>query len=296
MRVLVLGATGMLGHKLWQHARQRCDAFATIRGGFDTVAGYDGLFDPARTVCGVDAMDFATVERAVAATDPEVVVNCLGVVKQHALAGDPVACLTLNAVLPHRLARLCAGRGTRLLHVSTDCVYSGKKGQYTEGDPPDAADLYGRSKLLGEVDGPGCLTLRTSIIGRELRTSQGLVEWFLGAGDTVRGYTRAVFSGFPTLVLAEILCDLAQRHPDLDGVWHLASAPMSKHDLLVLLARALGRRVRILPADCPVVDRSLNGAALVRRVGLTVPDWPAMVARLAADPTPYDTWRTRAYS
>lgn len=295
MNVLILGATGMLGHKLWQYAREHFDAYATIRGAFDAVAGY-GLFDPARTLCGVDAMEFATVERAVREVRPDAVVNCIGVVKQHALADDPVTCLTLNAVFPHRLRNLCAELGTRLLHISTDCVFTGKKGNYTESDTPDAIDLYGQSKLLGEVGGANCLTLRTSIIGRELGSSHGLVEWFLGAEDTVCGYTRAVFSGFPTLVLAEILGDVLERHRDLAGLWHLASGPISKHDLLVLLSAAYGRKTRIVPTNTPVCDRALDGAPLASRLGLRLESWQSMVGRMADDPTPYDTWRNRAHA
>src|SRR5207253_2340396 len=149
---------------------------------------------------------------------------------------DPVVCLSINSLFPHRLARLCHAAKARLIHVSTDCVFSGRKGNYTEADQPDAEDLYGRSKLLGEVQGPGCLTLRTSIIGRELDTRQGLVEWFLSnQGRKVKGYRRAIFSGLTTDALSELIGRIILNHPDLEGLWHVASAPINKFELISLV-------------------------------------------------------------
>jgi len=294
MRILVLGATGMLGHKLWQELAPRFDTYATIRGSFADVACW-GLFEEPRTCCGVDAMDFATVEAALREVRPDAVVNCVGLVKQHAQARDPVPCVALNALFPHQLARCCQKTGARLLHVSTDCVFSGRKGSYSEQDIPDAQDLYGRSKLLGEVHGDTCLTLRTSIIGRELRSSQGLLEWFLAAaaGGEVNGFTRAVFSGFPTIVLAAIIAGILERHAQLRGLVHVASAPISKYELLKLLARAYGIETRIVPRDEPVIDRSLDGSLFCSRTGFEPPGWEAMTTRMAADPSPYETWRTQ---
>lgn len=291
MRILVLGGSGMLGHKLCQVLQDRFETYATLRRPLPPgVAG--ALFEPDRVVGGVAAEDFDTVVRALAATRPSVVVNCVGIVKQASAAKDPLSSISINALFPHRLANLCQATGIRLIHVSTDCVFSGDVGGYGEDDRPDPVDLYGRSKLLGEVEHPHALTLRTSIIGRELAGSYGLVEWFLGQdGGTARGFTRAIFSGLTTLGLSEVIAGVIADHPELSGLWHVAAEPINKFDLLSLVAEAYGLDVRIEPADEPVIDRSLDGGRFRSATGLVAPDWPTMLKRMATDPTPYDELR-----
>jgi len=222
MRILILGATGMLGHKLWQTLSPAHDVVATVRCGVEEAAAH-GLFDPARLIGGVDAMRFETVERAVRETAPQVVVNAIGLIKQIDAARDPVACITLNALLPHQLATLCANLGARLIHISTDCVFSGRSGMYDESMPPDPVDLYGRSKFMGEPSGPGVLTLRTSLIGRELRGGYSLVEWFLAAQGPVRGFTQAFFSGFTTQEFSRLILRIIDQRPGLEGLLHASA-------------------------------------------------------------------------
>ena len=196
-------------------------------------------------------------------------------------------------MLPHRLAEACADAGARLVHVSTDCVFSGRKGgPYTEDDLPDPEDLYGRSKLLGEVDRTGCLTIRTSIFGRDFLKQSALLEWFLSnRGGRVRGYRNAVYSGFPTQVLARIIGDLLEEHPELSGLVQVAGPPITKYDLLVMLREAMALDIEIEPYDDPPCDRSLSAARFVAATGYTIPSWDEMVREVAADPTPYDQWR-----
>lgn len=293
MRLLILGGSGMLGHRLWLAARERHDTYVTMRGGVATSAGA-ALFDPNRTLSGVTAEDFDSVVAALAATRPDVVINAIGIVKQRAAALDPVASLTVNALFPHRLARLCRIGGSCLIHISTDCVFSGRRGEYVETDTADADDLYGRSKLLGEVTDPPDLTLRTSLIGRELSGSQGLVEWFLDQrGRSVRGFTRAIFSGLTTPALAALIVDLIEHHPNLAGLWHVASPPISKHDLLCLIRDAMALDIAIEPDDTVVIDRGLDDDRFRATTGLPTLDWPTMVQRLAQDPIPYDDMRRR---
>jgi dTDP-4-dehydrorhamnose reductase len=200
MRLLVLGGTGMLGHKLFQRAGEvGHEAWATIRGS-QLSQPAAAVLDPDHVVSGVGADDLAAVARALDSVKPDVVVNCIGVIKQAEAAQDPIASIAINSLFPHQVAALCRERGVRFIHISTDCVFTGSKGMYTEEDHSDALDLYGRSKFLGEVSGPGAITVRTSIIGRELASEYGLVEWFLSeAGGTVRGFSAAIFSGFTTL-------------------------------------------------------------------------------------------------
>jgi dTDP-4-dehydrorhamnose reductase len=291
MKLLILGGRGMLGHKLWQRCRDRFDCWATVRG--DGVpAAQQQTFPPDRTIPRVDAADPASVERALDAVRPDVIVNAIGIVKQLAAAADPVVSIGINALFPHQLARFAAARGARLVHISTDCVFSGRAGAYTEDDPADADDLYGRSKRLGEVTGPGALTIRTSIVGRELSGAHGLVEWFLSQrGGRVEGFTRAWFSGLTTAALAEVLARVIERHADLTGLYHVAADRIDKHALLRLIDDAFGTGVSITPDDEVVIDRSLNAARFRAATGWTPPSWPDMVTALAADPTPYDQWR-----
>ena len=290
MRVLILGGAGMLGHKLWQLYCDRFDTWVTVRSNFHDYARYH-LFDPERMLGGVDAFDFDTVLRAFATVQPAAVINCIGIIKQLPTAKDPIVSLTINSLFPHRLANLCRAAGARLIHFSTDCVFSGHKGMYTEADVADAEDLYGRSKCLGEVDTPGCLTLRTSIIGRELSTTNGLVEWFLSQRDSsVRGYSHAIYSGFSTLTLSRIIADLLEHHPQLSGVYHVSSEPINKYDLLCRLREALGVRIDIKPYPDMQIDRSLDSSRFRSVVGFIPPTWDMMVYEIATDPTPYRRW------
>ena len=293
MRVLILGAAGMLGHKLCQMLSARFDTFATLRGLPRDLARY-GLIEPARLLGGVDAADFDSIVRAVAQVGPAAVINCIGIIKQLPTAKDPIVSIAANSLLPHRLGNLCRAVGARLVHISTDCVFSGRKGMYCEDDPADAEDLYGRSKLLGEVAGPGCLTLRTSIIGRELCTQSGLVEWFLGnRGGRVRGFTRAIYTGLTTRALAEVISTVLERHPQLEGLWQVSSEPIDKCALLRLINEAYGAEVEIVADDQFACDRSLDSTRFRRAIGWQPPAWPAMIADLRSDPTPYDEWRTQ---
>ena len=296
MRILVLGGEGMLGHKVFQELSQRFETFATFRDGrglWSTFPMYEAV-EPGRLLGGVDALDFSSVVRAMGQAHPDVVINCIGIIKQLKEANDPIISLRLNSLFPHQLADLCAATGARLFHMSTDCVFSGRKGNYAEDDTPDADDLYGRSKLLGELNRPGCLTIRTSIFGRDFLKQNALLEWFLSQrGGRVKGYKNAIYTGFTTQALARIMGDLIAGHPQLSGLYQVASRPISKYDLLVKIREAMQLNVEIEPFDDPPCDRSLNAGRFVSATGYRIPDWDELIAELAADPTPYDEWRAQ---
>lgn len=292
-RVLILGGSGMLGHKLYQRCQDRFDTWATLRSSFDDYVRLD-LFSRDRVVSKVDAADPGSVEAAMERIKPDVVVNCIGIVKQSPLALDPIISLTINSLFPHRLARLCESRGCRLVHISTDCVFSGKKGRYVESDSADAEDLYGRTKYLSEVGAPSGLTLRTSMIGREIRTSYGLIEWFLrNRRGQVRGFTRAIYSGFTAGALADIISTIIENHQELRGLYHVSSEPISKHDLLSLVRKAFDVPIEIVPDPGVEVDRSLDSGRFRQATGFQPRSWPEMIGEMAADPTPYDHWRSK---
>jgi dTDP-4-dehydrorhamnose reductase len=294
MRLLILGGSGMLGHKLLQVASERFETYATLHA---SLAGSHAanVLDPSRTIEHIAADRLDSVAGALDAARPDVVVNCIGIVKQREDAHDPITSITVNALFPHQLADLCRQRGARLIQISTDCVFSGHGSRYTETDLPDPEDLYGRSKLLGEVEGEGCLTIRSSMIGRELGTDHGLVEWVLSQrGRTVRGFRRAIFSGLTTLELSRIICEVAERHRDLHGLWHVAAEPISKLELLHLIRDTYSLDLTIEPADQPAIDRSLDGARFRAATGLTAPTWPEMIREMATDPTPYGALAARS--
>lgn len=226
---------------------------------------------------GVDVLDTDGLMRLFAQVRPDIVINCIGVVKQVAEAEDPLIVLPINAVLPHRLARLCELTSARLIHISTDCVFAGTKGMYTEQDPPDPQDLYGRSKLLGEVESPHAITLRTSLIGHELSSARALVGWFLAQRGTVRGFTHAIFSGLSTVEFARVIRDYVLPHPNLHGVHHVSSAAISKYDLLNLVGEIYKKKIDIVPDGSLVVDRSLDSSRFQQLTGYDPPSWSELV-------------------
>lgn len=291
MRVLILGASGMLGHKLWQTFSGELDTYAGVRRSCQAYAKYD-LFDPDRLVDCLNIQDFDTCIRAFGRVKPDVVINCIGIIKQVSGVTPAVDFVRVNALFPHQLAELCAVSGTRLIHFSTDCVFSGRQGRYTEEDIPDPIDTYGRSKLLGEVTGDYCLTLRTSMLGRELERSISLLEWFLNQPDQrIKGYTRAIFNGLTTCALAKIVLEVVTRWPDLTGLYHVSAPAVSKYDLLMRVREAFRVKTLIEPFDKIQVDRSLDSSRFQRQTGIVIPGWDEMIQGLVSDRTPYRDWR-----
>ena len=276
-KVLVLGVTGMLGNTVFRLFSQSPDfeTYGTARSGA-SIGRFDEALRP-RIVVGVDVEQHDHLVQLFNRVRPNVVINCIGLVKQLAEAEDPLAALPINALLPHRLARLASLSGARLIHVSTDCVFTGRQGLYRELDAPDAQDLYGLSKLLGEVDEPHAVTLRTSIIGHELSSAHSLVGWFLAQESRVRGFTRAVFSGLPTVELAKVIRDYVLPRSDMRGLWHVSSDPINKYDLLQLVKATYGKSTEIMPDEQLVIDRSLDSSRFRTETGWAPVSWAELV-------------------
>ena len=277
MKILVLGVSGMLGNAMFRvlSETRELEVWGTVRA-----SGARKSFDDAqasRLLSGVDVENVDALSDVLNRIRPDVVVNCIGLVKQFAEAGDPLLALPINAMLPHRLARFCSLLGARLIHVSTDCVFNGKRGAYRESDISDAEDLYGKSKYIGEVDYPCAVTLRTSIIGHELSSRHGLIEWFLAQEGRVNGYTRVRFSGLPTVELSRIVRDFVLPKDSLRGVYHVASAPIAKYDLLKLVARIYDKQIEIAPDDSVVIDRTLVADRFREATGYSAPNWEELV-------------------
>lgn len=281
----------MLGHKLVQSFSPKFETWTTLRGDISRYSAL-GLLDADRIIENISVEDSYGIEKAIETTKPDVVVNAIGVVKQLPSSKNVIQTLTVNSIFPHRLAEITEKEGARLITISTDCVFNGRRGMYTEGDTSDAEDVYGKSKNLGEVLQPNCLTIRTSIIGREIGTAHSLVEWFLSnRGGRVKGFTEAIYSGFPTVVLADILEDLIVNHHDLEGLYHISSEPINKFDLLCLIRDAYGIDIDIEPSDDLCIDRSLDSQRFRDKIGFKPMEWKEMIAKMAGDPTPYEEWR-----
>jgi dTDP-4-dehydrorhamnose reductase len=294
MRILILGGSGMLGHKLLLGLRAaghyvsctlRDDRSSSGLARLPLFAGPDVFW-------GIDVIDWPSLRTLLRAHQPDVVINAVGIIKQRQLATSAIPSIQINALLPHQLAETVAAWSGRLIHFSSDCVFSGDRGDYTESDNCDADDLYGRSKFLGEVIGASnVVTLRSSIIGRELHHHQSLLDWFLSQNHReVKGFTRVIYAGLTTNEFVTVVNRIITQHPELAGLFQVASDPISKHDLLQMVANAFRLDVRIVPTDEPFSDRSFSGAKFTAATGYVAPPWPDLVAALASDQTPYREW------
>lgn len=279
MRILILGGDGMLGHQLLKSYTSRHEVRVTLRQDMEAYAHYN-LFDARNAYAGIDVRSLERLTEVMADFRPEVVINAVGIVKQRPTAKESIPSLEVNSLLPHRLAVLCKGMNARLVHLSTDCVFSGKKGNYLESDPSDAEDLYGKTKFLGEVHETNSLTLRTSIIGRELSRHKSLLDWFLAQTGTVKGFTNAIYTGFTTLEMGRIIEKMLLEFPDASGVYQVSSEPINKYELLLLIREKLGHDIEIIPKDDFYCDRSLESSRFRADFNYKPPSWPSMIEEL----------------
>jgi len=278
---MILGANGMLGYTLLRYLGANSDyrIYGTVRGAEPELPGRGA----ATLYGGVDVDNVNRLRAVLDEVRPDVVVNGIGLVKQRENAFDPLLAVSVNTWLPHWLASWCDAHGARLIHFSTDCVFAGDRGNYSESDRADADDLYGRSKRLGEVDYGGHLTLRTSLIGHELANRLSLIDWFLGSDGVVSGYAGAVFSGLPTVEIGRLLADYILPRPEIRGLHHLGGEPIDKDRLLRLVARTYGHEVEIRRSETPVLDRSLNSERLCALLGYQPPAWEQLLAEMHLD-------------
>lgn len=277
MKVLVIGASGMIGSTALRVLSEKKDweVFGTIRN--ESVKRFFPIPIGKRLRAGIDVERQDSLLSILDQIRPNVVVNCAGLTKHKPEAEDPLVSIPINTLMPHQLAGLCKLIGARLIHVSTDCVFSGEKGGYVEDDFADARDVYGKSKALGEVLYPHAITLRTSTIGHELQSTYGLLDWFLSQEGRCKGYTRAVFSGLPTVVFAQVVRDVVIPHTELSGLYHVAAKPIDKFALLKLIADVYGKTIDIVPDDKLVIDRSLDAKRFQQATGYVAPEWPELI-------------------
>lgn len=295
-KILIFGVTGMLGHTLFKemHKNEAFDVYGTTRN----ASGLNNFFladELSRIRDNVDADNFDTVIRAIASVQPDIIINCIGIIKQLPIAKDPLTAITVNAQLPHRMSLIARSANARMIHISTDCVFNGSKGNYTEEDPSDATDLYGRTKFLGEVNYPHCVTLRTSIIGHELKTELSLIDWFLSQEEAIRGFTKAIYSGFPTIELVKIITNYVIPNKNLSGLYHVSSNPVSKYDLLKIMKNVYKKDIMIEAFDDFHMDRSMNSENFQNITGYTSPSWETMIQEMFDHFTTEECYNGKSY-
>jgi len=279
MRILVLGGDGMLGHQLLCCLRENHNVRVTLRQDLKFYRQFK-IFNAENSYPGIDIRYGEKQRNILAEFYPDFVVNAIGIIKQRKSAKESIPSIEVNSLFPHRLALACEDSNARLIHLSTDCIFSGKKGNYREDDIADAEDLYGRSKLLGEVTDEHCLTLRTSMIGPELHRKNSLFEWFLAQKGTIKGFKRAIFSGFTTIELSRIIERLIVEHPTASGLYHVSSEPISKYDLLSLIKQKMKISIQIVPEDHFECNRSLDSSRFRKDFNYSPPSWPQMIDEL----------------
>jgi dTDP-4-dehydrorhamnose reductase len=276
-KIIILGASGMLGN-----AMLRLLSMSTNHNVLGTVRSSKAknllpIDLQNNLVSAIDVLDIKSIDSLVKKIKPQILINCVGVIKQSTEVSNHIATITINSLLPHKLAMLAKKYKFRLVHISTDCVFSGNKGNYIESDFPDAQDLYGRSKLLGEIDDNKNITLRTSMIGHELDSSRSLINWFLNQNDQIKGYRNAIFSGLPAVEIASVIRDFVIPNNRLSGLYHLASDPINKYELLKLVSERYKKSIEIIPDNTIIIDRSLNGSLFNKKTGFKTKPWPKLI-------------------
>ncbi|NHJ84791.1 MAG: SDR family oxidoreductase [Asgard group archaeon] len=290
MRILILGLTGMLGHMLARKLSSDFEIFGSVRSNKISKKIVKN-FPQVEFITDIHAERLDGIKKKISEIKPDVIINCIGIIKQLDAAKNPIISIEINSLFPHKLALIAKENNSKLIHFSTDCVFSGNKGNYTIHDNPDPVDLYGRSKLLGEVTENSALTIRSSIIGRELNSKNGLIEWFLdNTGKRILGYKKAIYTGFTTIEMTNIVNFIIQNHLDLEGVYQIASEPITKYDLLKLIKKKLNLEIDIEPTNNVICDRSLIGEEFKEKTKYQSPSWEKMIDEFAKDNSFYSKW------
>jgi dTDP-4-dehydrorhamnose reductase len=289
LTVLVLGARGMLGHMLVRVLSTQHDVYGTTSARKDDAASLGNILEKEYWVDLLDVENWQAVEAAVYRIHPDVVINCIGVVKQKLNAEHIADAIYINSLLPHKLAQLCDVAGIRFIHISTDCVFEGTPGIKQLSNTPNATDVYGTTKRLGEVTYGKALTLRTGFVGRQLSGSEGLFEWVYSQREkTITGFKNAIYSGLTTMALARIIKQVIELNKSLVGLYQVASTPISKFDLISHLNFLWGLGLTIIPDTDFCCDRSLDGSLFSEVTSITIPSWDEMLVEFVKD----DIWYT----
>tara|TARA_B100001093_G_C26706058_1_gene961259 strand:+ start:206 stop:1075 length:870 start_codon:yes stop_codon:yes gene_type:complete len=279
MKILIFGASGMLGNNLFNIFSEKTnfETYGVVRNKkkINNMSKYSINLKEIS-----DVRNYEEISRVSEKISPDVIINCVGIIKQREDIDDKTQTIQINSLLPHLLLNISKNVGAKFIHFSTDCVFSGKEGNYTEKHSPDAEDIYGLSKRLGEINGEGALTLRTSIIGHELDTKKSLIDWFLSQKRIVKGFKNAIFSGLTTTEISKVLENIILNNDDLEGLFHLSVNPINKFDLLKLVAEIYKKDIKIIEDNHVIIDRSLNSSNLRSITGYNPPSWRELITEL----------------
>lgn len=288
MRILILGVSGLIGHKLLQELSENFEVFGTLH---KTKLHYGNLslFSSKNIIECVDVANFEILKGVFFAVNPDVILNCVGITKRKIDENNPLEVLTVNSVFPHQLANWAKTNKKRIIHFSTDCVFDGKVGNYNESSLTTADDIYGRTKALGEINYNHTLTIRSSFIGQELFDKTELLDWFLAQnGKQIKGFTNTFYSGVSTIFMANVVANIILNYPNLSGLYQLApDKPISKYDLLCLAKEAFDVNVEIIPESEHVHLPTLDASKLKREISIEVPSWNEMMKELASNKSFY---------
>ena len=282
--VLILGASGMLGHMLVRVLSPRHRVIGTTSSHYKAESPLAKLLDRESWIGGIDVRSLNQVDELVREIQPDVVINCVGVIKQKMESSNITDAITINSLFPHHLANLCQSQNSRLIHFSTDCVFEGTPGMKMVSDTPNATDLYGTTKRLGEVDYGDSITIRSSIVGAQIVGTESLFQWAISQkGKKIKGFTGALYSGLTTMTMSKVILEIVDNFPQLSGIQQIASEAITKHDLLRKLNAALGLNLDICPDNTIIYDRTLDGSEFVEQTGIRIPTWDEMIIEFAGD-------------
>ena len=285
MRILILGGNGMIGHKVYQVLSSYFpDTWILIRRKFIDFLQKD-IFVKEKVIEDFDLNDLNKLNSLLNSLNPDIIINAAGITIRRGVNEFKSQTIILNSVLPHFLGEWIQGKfGKRFIHFSTDCVFSGKNGPYYDNSIPDSTDIYGKTKSLGEVNLSQTLTLRGSMIGRELDYQTELLEWFLSQkGKTIKGFNNVFYSGITTIRMAKLILKIIINFPNLTGVYNVSSKKISKFELLTLFNDFFHSNVKIHKDETYTSRKELISNIFFYEINEIIPSWDELIIELYED-------------
>ena len=280
MKIIVLGASGLIGSYMFRELSKTFETFGTIRKSkikYKDIA----LFKSNKIIDNIDILNLDNLNKLLESLKPNIIVNCIGVTKRK-ISDNLLDVIKINSIFPHELVKWGLINSARIIHFSTDCVFNGLTGNYNEKSNTNAFDIYGKTKALGEIQYDNCLTIRSSFIGRELFDKTELLEWVISNnGKKIKGFKKTMYSGVSALFLSKFIKNIINDHIKLNGLFQLSTdIPISKYDLICLIRDCFDLNIEIIPENnkyhCPTLDNS----KLKNKMNFEIPSWKEMLVEL----------------